>query len=58
MIIYLTIGVIWMISFDSLLRRGGEGFTSPQAIFNVLLWPLGIFFALRGFMNNDNDEEL
>jgi hypothetical protein len=56
MIIYLTTGFIWMLSFDSLLRREGEGFTPYQAIFNVLLWPLGMFFAIRGFMNNNDDE--
>ena len=56
MILYLTIGFLWMFSFDSLLRKGGEGFTFPQAIFNVILWPLGMFFAIRGFMDNNNDE--
>ena len=56
MILYLTIGFLWMFSFDSLLRRGGEKFTFPQAIFNVILWPLGIFFAIRGFMDNNDDE--
>jgi hypothetical protein len=45
-----------MLSFDFLLRREGEGFTPPQAIFNILLWPLGMFFAIRGCMDNNDDE--
>ena len=58
MITYLTTGFLWMLSFDWLLRNSNPngGFTFKQAVFNIIFWPLGVIFAIRGIMN-DNDNE-
>tara|TARA_Y100000389_G_C17346244_1_gene455995 strand:- start:258 stop:428 length:171 start_codon:yes stop_codon:yes gene_type:complete len=56
MIIYLTIGFIWMVAFDWLLQYGGNsGFTIKQSLFNIILWPLGMFFAIRGIIDTDDE---
>jgi len=51
MIIYLSIGVIWTLLFEWMLRNfspTGEGLpTNRGRVFHILLWPLAIFLVIR-----------
>lgn len=53
MFVYLTIGLMWMFTINSFLQYGGsDGFTKKQVLFNIILWPLGVIFTIRAFMDD------
>lgn len=53
MIIYLSIGLVWTLFFEWVLRNFSptrEGLPTNRArIFHMVAWPLAIFLVIRNF---------
>ena len=59
MIIYLSIGLIWTLFFEWMLRNFspiGEGLPTNRArIFHIILWPLAVVLVIRNAFFSDDE---